>query len=133
MECLYCSAPTAVTNSRPSKKTPGVWRRRKCTGCGAIFTTKEQPDFDKSLVIKRGAKLVAFSRDSLFSSIYQACGHRQNASEAASALTATVLDHLVASSNHGVLTRRQVVQTTSAVLKRFDKAAAVQYAAYHPL
>lgn len=134
MECIYCSAPTKVTNSRPHQKTPGIWRRRKCLGCGAIFTSREAPDYDKSLVVKQSnAKLVPFERDKLFSSLLAVCGHRQHAVKDSTALTATIIQKLVPKAQDGLLTKQQIIETTAQVLKRFDAAAAVQYDAYHPL
>ena len=40
MFCIKCfHAKTNVVNSRPKKKNPTVWRRRKCASCNYTFTT----------------------------------------------------------------------------------------------
>lgn len=45
MFCINCyNSDTKVTNSRPHKKQPSIWRRRHCQHCGHTFTTLEFPD-----------------------------------------------------------------------------------------
>jgi len=132
MVCIYCGSRTQVTNSRPQKRLRQVWRRRACTACGAIFTTNEAIDFSTSLVIRSGTSGVQpFNRDQLFVSILQAVGHRDAPVRDASALTATITGKLLHSLTAATLTRADIITTALQVLKHFDQAAAVQYAAYH--
>ena len=43
MICVYCLTPdTSVVNSRPHKKHPHVWRRRRCATCHRTFTSYEE-------------------------------------------------------------------------------------------
>lgn len=74
-----------------------------------------------------------FSRDRLYVSIYQSLGHRSDAPEAATALSSTITSSILKTAQEGRIERKAIVETAQAVLARFDKAAAVQYAAYHPL
>ena len=40
--CPYCDGSTSrVTDSRPSRRQDGIWRRRECTRCRNRFTTEE--------------------------------------------------------------------------------------------
>lgn len=77
--------------------------------------------------------LQPFSRDMLFISVYEACRHRKTATADARALSDTIINQLVHSKRTATLQRHQVIQVITEVLHRFDTAAAVQYAAYHPL
>lgn len=131
MECIYCSGKTQVVNSRPQKKQAHVWRRRRCLSCEAIFTTGESPDLLKSLVVDDGTRFAPFDRDKLLISLYLVCGHRTDPVESAAGLTDTTVSKLLVKAESGKLTRNQIIKTASTVLKRFDSAAAVQYAAYH--
>jgi transcriptional regulator NrdR family protein len=74
-----------------------------------------------------------FSRDKLFISVYEACRHRKTASEDARALTDTVVKQLVGAKHSATVRRHHVVTVTTGVLERFDRVAAIQYLAYHPL
>ncbi|HEY4160649.1 MAG TPA: hypothetical protein VGM08_01160 [Candidatus Saccharimonadales bacterium] len=132
MVCVYCGGHTQVANSRPQKRLRQVWRRRSCTDCGAIFTTNEAVDFSTSLVVRGSAGGVQpFSRDQLLVSILQAVGHREAPIDDAGALTATITGKLLHTTKTADLTRADIVAAALQVLKHFDQAAAVQYAAYH--
>ncbi len=134
MVCIYCGGKTSVINSRSQRRSKQTWRRRKCVACGAIFSTLETVDFGRSLsVIHKAGHLEPFSRDKLFLSIHSACGHRKDAESATQALTGTIVGQLIAKIKDGQLQRNDIVTTSLAVLKRFDKAASVQYGAYHLL
>jgi|SRR3989344_8181370 len=133
MVCIYCSGLTRVTNSRPQKRVNQIWRRRVCLNCANIFSSTEVVDLTGTVVVKSKSDLEPFSRDKLLLSIYSACGHRKDAVTASSALTATVISKLMPMINSATLNRDDVVRVVTEVLKRFDKAASVQYKAYHPL
>ena len=73
MECPYChKSLTEVTNSRPTKGNTQIWRRRKCSNCGEIYTTHEIIDLSHLVVIKKTGKSEMFSRIKLYSGIYGA-------------------------------------------------------------
>lgn len=134
MVCIYCSGKTQVVNSRPQKRLGQVWRRRKCSACQAVFTTLEGVDLATGLLVRtRSGDLAPFSRDKLFLSIAKALGHRHDAVEAASALTATVIAKVRAAALQGAVEYQDIIQMAHAVLQRFDKPAGVQYEAYHKL
>jgi len=131
MVCIYCGSATKVTNSRPQRRLHQVWRRRTCTKCGAIFTTLEAADFTSSLVVRDKDTLKPFRRDQLFVSILQAVGHRKDPLSDASAITATITARLLQSTEGASIKSTDIIKNSLEVLQRFDKAAAVQYAAYH--
>jgi len=132
MVCIYCGGQTRVTNSRPQRRLHQTWRRRGCTKCGAIFTTNEGVDFSTSLVVRSSDGAIApFSRDQLFVSILRAVGHREQPVADASALTATITAKLLHNAQTAAIHPLDIVKIALDVLKRFDHAAAVQYAAYH--
>jgi transcriptional repressor NrdR len=42
LECPHCGCLVSlVTNSRPSKRKDGIWRRRQCVRCSGRFSTEE--------------------------------------------------------------------------------------------
>ena len=131
MVCIYCSGPTHIINSRKQRRSNSTWRRRQCDHCKATFTTIERPDLAKSLVVQVNSRFKAFSREKLFLSIFRSCGHRTRPIEDATALTDTVVARLL-KDGKAQLSRSEIITVTTLILKRFDKAAAVQYTAYHP-
>lgn len=133
MVCIYCAGKTSVTNSRPSKRIPGTWRRRQCSLCNAIFTSRETADLTQTLIVEgNDGSIKPFSRDKLFISLYMSCRHRKAALEDAEALTDTVIARILRT-NHttGTLTKTSVTDVSQKVLQKFDSVAATYYAAYY--
>lgn len=134
MVCIYCGQDTKVTNSRPRRRNPSVWRRRECNACVAQFSTIEQPDYATTLAVADADKGVyPFVRDRLFLSLYRALGHRTDALHAATELTKTVLGKLYRSrtQDQGMLTAGLIARTSYETLRRYDPLAAGSYKAYH--
>ncbi|MEK7152819.1 MAG: hypothetical protein AAB834_02640 [Patescibacteria group bacterium] len=133
MVCTYCGSPTQVTNSRLQKRANQVWRRRQCTVCGNNFTTHEILEFGSTIAVRRSAReLQPFSRDLLFTSVYESCKHRTEAVSDATAFTQTIIGALRDHLQEGVLDRNAIVTVTAGVLEHFDRSAATIYNAYHP-
>ena len=89
-------------------------------------------DFSTSLVVRTsGGTIAPFSRDQLFVSVLRAVGHREQPVADAGALTATITSRLLHSTQTAAIDPSDIVRTTLDVLKHFDRAAGVQYAAYH--
>lgn len=134
MFCINCFNPhTQVTNSRPHKKQPSVWRRRKCPRCGTAFTTYERPSLaENKPVLLENSKTDTFNLGKLIISIARAFTHAPDeATYNALWLAQTVEDTL--STQYTSLTSGDIAAVTHQVLKKFDELAAVQYAAQHQL
>jgi transcriptional repressor NrdR len=133
MVCVYCQSKLAVTNSRPQKRTNSVWRRRACPACKSLFTTVETVDYGSLFVYNRpGSPIEPFSETKLLISVYEACKHRKSPEEDAKHLTDTIMHRLFTSSPGTTVQRNLVIKNVLAALRQFDKAAAVQYEAFHP-
>lgn len=134
MVCPQCQQKLTVTNSRHQVRNNSTWRRRECSNCQQIFTTHEFFDLPTSVSVRHSATHVKpFSRDKLFISIHESCKHRKDATEAAAALTDTIINQILPTIHQGVITRGDIILIAKRVLARFDKAAATHYNAYHPL
>lgn len=132
MVCLYCGAKTEVVNSRPQKRMNQIWRRRKCSACGAVFTTNERIDYSATIVVKRKPSgLEPFERDTLLVSLATSLGHRPSAIGDAAALTTTVTQALLTTAENGVVEVANITAEAYTVLSRFDALAAAHYMAYH--
>lgn len=135
MICIFCRHETEVTNSRSKAKAPAVWRRRVCKVCVAQFSTLELPDYAKALGVlsPESKKPAPFSRDKLYLSIYKSLGHRPDALDCSTALTATIIGRVLKKGKveGGRLQASIVAKTAHEVLKRFDPAGANAYKTYH--
>lgn len=131
MVCLYCKHKTRIINSRSQIRLNQVWRRRKCENCNAIFSTHEIIDYDATWTVKSSDKLIPFSKDKLYQSIFKCCQHRPHAIIETKELTNTVIGKLFKHSKHGLLTNQTIIEVTQVVLNRYDKTANMQYIAFH--
>lgn len=130
MICIHCGNPkTSVTNSRPHKKRPSVWRRRSCPQCGAVFTTQETIDVSDQLAVTHtdGSKS-AFSVPVLMLSLSTVLQHRANQAEDAFWLSQTIAEKLYVS-ELAPLETADIIQAAYKVLDHYDPAAAMQYGA----
>lgn len=134
MFCINCfHKNTSVTNSRPHKKQPSVWRRRKCNNCGALFTTIERPSLaDTALVKSSSGEISAFNLGKLIVSIADAFHHTPVEGKLHALWLAQTVESTLATQVQS-LTPEDIEAVTHQVLKQFDEVAAVQYAAKHQL
>src|SRR5688500_13428399 len=83
MKCPYCSSPsTKVVDKRDSEDLTVTRRRRRCTACGARFTTYERAEIVSLIVVKKDGRREEFNRLKLRSGITKACAKRPVSAEA---------------------------------------------------
>lgn len=145
MICLHCADDLAVSNSRPQKSRNQTWRRRRCKACGAVFTSIEAIDLSQAITVLKTiirenntATSTPFDQDRLFISLYESLRHRPAAAHDARGLTDTVVAQLIKqarANDTGQLKTRisnlAIIEVALGTLKRFDRAAATHYAAFH--
>lgn len=135
MFCIKChSNTTTVTNTRPNKKEPKVWRRRRCVNCGFDFTTQEKPVLTSTIYVlnkNTGAK-TPFYQGVLIRSIAKSFAHdEQYGIINAPPLCETIIAQLEPVGS--LLTTDMITDACHTVLKRFDTTAAAQYALAHKI
>ena len=136
MICINCSSETKVTNSRPHKKTPSVWRRRKCIACGAVFTTNEVVSDTMYIfqVKSTERKSEAFSLPKLMFSIAASLSHRPSTDipDDSYWLAQTVATNIQATATDKITAQALAIEVHS-TLSHFDATAGIQYGARHGL
>lgn len=136
MICIKCSNPTKVTNSRPHKKTPSVWRRRECVSCGTVFTTTEvvSDSAYQFTVSGTDGKKREFSLPRLMLSIAPALSHRssENIADDSYWLAQTVAQAVQATATD-IISAHALAEEAYAALSYFDATAGLQYGARHGL
>lgn len=136
MFCIKCFHPhTQVINSRPHKKAPGVWRRRKCSNCGIVFTTDEQPRLRDSQRVWHASSGTEepFNPGILLMSIANSFGHDPRHGATVSwDLMQTVTQQLAVEFPES-LSSDDIAATTHQIIDRFDNQAGLQYGLQHSL
>ena len=134
MFCVNCfNKDTKVANSRPHKKQPQIWRRRKCPQCGTIFTTYERPSLAENKPVHLpGGKTEEFNLGKLIVSIARALTHLSKEAEYNALWLAQTVEDIL-STECEIVTPEEITAATHTVLRRYDELAAVQYGAQHQL
>ncbi len=132
MICPYCGGNSQVTNSRASRASKSVWRRRRCKLCSTVWTTKEEYDLSTTHRVKDSVlgTLEPFQRDILFMSVYDAVRHRKDQLGDATGLTATIIDKVL-SLKSPILDKKNLILAAQEVLSNFDPTAASVFSATH--
>lgn len=136
MICIKCfHAKTTIANSRGHKRQPLTWRRHTCPRCHTTFTTHEQPVLEQAQVLNMSGKVVPFNLGRLTISIARSFQHDVTAGKHSSySLAQTVQQTLTPQlAAERPLTTSNIAAATLTVLERYDRAAALQYAAQHGL
>ncbi|MCA9332338.1 hypothetical protein KDA00_00510 [Candidatus Saccharibacteria bacterium] len=132
MNCIYCGGKTHVFNSRLQNRSNNIWRRRRCDECEANFTSIEKLDLGSSIsVLKSDGSLEPFSSDKLLISIDDSLRHRKSHISDATALTKTIIDHILGASSDAVVAASTIQDISTKILNRFDNVASVHYKAYY--
>ncbi len=82
MKCPYCGSPqTKVADKRDSEDLTVTRRRRRCTACGARFTTYERAEIVSLVVVKKDGRREEFNRAKLRAGLTKACAKRPVSAE----------------------------------------------------
>src|SRR5713226_6360200 len=83
MRCSKCGCQDdKVIDSRASREGSTIRRRRECIGCGHRFTTYEEVERPRLMVLKRDNRREEFSREKLTAGMQKACQKRPVSQEA---------------------------------------------------
>lgn len=132
MICIYCDSETRVTNSRLQKRSNQIWRRRKCTACGAVFTSHEAIDLSSSLIVDYGALQKPLLIDKLFTEVLLALQDQKDCYVTAREITSTVIAELLKLPEKPIFKSQTISQIAAKVLKRFNRQAWLRYVSEHP-
>lgn len=136
MICPFClHTKTHVYNSRPTKRTNEIWRRRECLNCKKQFSTREGVDLGNILLVEEQGKNQQFSTLKLLSSIAASINHVDNIDEKATWLMQTIQTHLLAlaAKNSQLVTPQTISEVAAATLHAYDYTSYVKYASAHKL
>ncbi len=95
MRCPKCACQEdKVIDSRASGGGTTIRRRRECLGCAHRYTTYEEIERPKLMVLKRDGRSEELSREKLTASLQKACQKRPVTQEAIGALVEEILEDL---------------------------------------
>lgn len=95
MRCPKCGClDDKVVDSRESRGGSTIRRRRECIRCKHRFTTYEEIEQAKLMVVKRDGRREEFSREKLLNGIRRACQKRPISEEALTGMVDRIIESL---------------------------------------
>jgi transcriptional repressor NrdR len=95
MRCPRCGCQDdKVIDSRSSREGATIRRRRECTACSHRYTTYEEIERPRLIIIKRDGRSEEFSREKLTGSVEKACQKRPVPQDAIAAVVERVIEDL---------------------------------------
>jgi transcriptional repressor NrdR len=131
MKCPFCTGVTTkVLDKRDSEDLMVTRRRRRCTTCGARFTTYERAELVSLVLVKKDGRREEFSRTKLRAGIMKACAKRP--------VSASAVEQLV-NEVEAELRRREGPEVNHAVvgelvmdkLRQLDNVAYIRFASVY--
>src|SRR5262245_28497999 len=131
MRCPKCGCQEdKVIDSRASGGGTTIRRRRECTRCEHRYTTYEEIERPRLMVVKRDGRSEEFSREKLTASLQKACQKRPVTQEAIDGLVEKIVDELSNSFDrevpYGAVGARVMEE-----LRSIDPVAYVRYASIY--
>ena len=83
-----------MIDSRASREGATIRRRRECLSCAHRFTTYEEIERARLIILKRDGRREEFSKEKLMVGLRKACQKRPVSEEAIDDLADKIVDHL---------------------------------------
>jgi len=131
MRCPKCECQDEkVIDSRGSREGSTIRRRRECISCGHRFTTYEEVERPRLMVLKRDGRREEVSREKLMSGVQKACQKRAVSQEAIGDLVEHIVEELSNSFDREVPCA-EIGERVMAGLRGLDPVAYVRYASVY--
>lgn len=131
MRCPKCGCQDdKVIDSRASREGATIRRRRECIKCDYRYTTYEQIERNKLMVVKRDGRREDFSREKLADGIQKACQKRPVSQQQVDDLVDQIVDDLASSYDREVPCQA-IGERVMAGLRGLDSVAYVRYASLY--
>lgn len=131
MKCPFCNyMESKVLDSRMSKESDAIRRRRECLNCGKRFTTAERLEEGLPLVVKKDGRREIFDRMKILNGLKKACEKRP--------ISVTNLEKIVSRIEYNLLEKgereikaTEVGEMVMNELKSLDEIAYVRFASVY--
>jgi len=131
MRCSKCGRQDdKVIDSRASREGSTIRRRRECIGCGHRFTTYEEVERPRLMVLKRDDRREEFSREKLTAGMQKACQKRPVSQEAIAELVERIVGDLANTFDREV-SCEAIGERVMTGLRGLDPVAYVRYASVY--
>ena len=131
MRCPKCGCQDdKVIDSRASREGATIRRRRECLSCAHRFTTYEEIERARLIILKRDGRREEFSKEKLMVGLRKACQKRPVSEEAIDDLADKIVDDLASTFDREV-PFVEIGERVMAGLRGLDPVAFVRYASVY--
>ena len=131
MRCPKCGCQDdKVIDSRSSREGSTIRRRRECIGCRHRFTTYEEVERQRLMVLKRDGRREEFSREKLTAGVQKACQKRPVSQEAIEEVIERIVNDLANNFDREVPCNA-IGERVISGLRGLDPVAYVRYASVY--
>lgn len=131
MRCPFCRfEDTRVLDSRPIQDGQSIRRRRECPKCEARFSTYEEAEIFRMVVVKRDGRKEEYSREKLEDGLRRALKKRPNAEEKVERAMKEIEASLHAR-GAGQITSRDIGKFVMRALRDEDEVAYIRFASVY--
>jgi transcriptional repressor NrdR len=131
MRCPKCGCQDdKVIDSRASREGSTIRRRRECVKCEHRYTTYEQIEHGRLMVIKRDGRREEFSREKLLASVQKACQKRPVSEQQIEETVDGIMDQLASAYDREV-PYKAIGELVMSALRTVDPVAYVRYASFY--
>ena len=119
-----------MIDSRASREGATIRRRRECLSCAHRFTTYEEIERARLIILKRDGRREEFSKEKLMVGLRKACQKRPVSEEAIDELADKIVDDLASTFDREV-PYVEIGERVMAGLRGLDPVAFVRYASVY--
>ena len=119
-----------MIDSRASREGAAIRRRRECISCGHRYTTYEEVERGRLMVLKRDGRREEFSREKLLAGVQKASQKRPVSLEEIEGLVREIVEDLSKTSDQEVPCKA-IGERVMAGLRTLDPVAYVRYASVY--
>ena len=131
MRCPKCgNLEDKVIDSRASREGATIRRRRECLKCEHRFTTYEQAERSRLMVLKRDDRREEFSKEKLMGGIQKACQKRPVSQDTIEDVVEAIIDDLSTRYDREVPCA-EIGASVMRELRKLDPVAYVRYASVY--
>ena len=131
MKCPYCGfEEDRVLDSRSVREGGAIKRRRECLNCGRRFTTYEEIEEMRTLVVKKDQRREPFERVKLLRGIRAACQKRPVSAETLESAVDDI-ERFIYNSGQREISSAEIGELVMERLRKLDRVAFVRFASVY--
>ncbi|MDO8585473.1 MAG: transcriptional regulator NrdR [Armatimonadota bacterium] len=131
MKCHFCGfQEDRVLDSRSVREGEAIKRRRECLNCGRRFTTYEEIEEMRILVVKKDQRREPFERAKLLRGMLAACEKRPVGAETLDEV-ADEIERSIYNSGQREVSSAEIGEMVMDRLRRLDRVAFVRFASVY--